>query len=160
MSATLKQIFNNLQGEWKFKRIISNILENSLEKAEGEAAFSKDNMTDSYVFKYQEHGFLQLSSQQKKIKFQRKFIYKYTDAAIEVYFDDGIDKGSLFQKLSLDIDLNKLSGSKHLCKLDTYHSTYRFLSEKEFETCYCVDGPKKGYTITTHYQKIEKTANL
>ena len=45
MSATLKQIFNNLQGEWKFKRIISNILENSLEKAEGEAAFSKDKST-------------------------------------------------------------------------------------------------------------------
>lgn len=150
-----QDVFNNFQGHWAFDRVVLNTHENTEEKASGEAVFTAAGIPDQDRLKYIENGFLQLSSHQKKIKFSRRYLYQRIENAIEVYFDDGIDKGLLFQKLTLDSNSALFKGSEHLCRLDKYNSTYLFLSENEFQTTYTVVGPKKNYTIVTDYRRAK-----
>jgi len=130
-----------------------------MEYAEGKAIFrSGDNLTfKGHLLNYEEFGILKLSELEKSLKFKRNYIYKYFNEEIEIYLDDGLTKGKLFQKLLKRDDGEKCSfdGTEHICRLDKHNVGYIFKNTQEFETYYTIEGANKKIEIETLYKKMK-----
>ena len=74
---------------------------------------------------------------------------------IEIYLNDGLTKGKLFQKLvrKNDEDQNSFVGTEHVCRLDKHNGGYYFKNAEEFETHYTIEGENKKIEIETFYKK-------
>lgn len=126
-------------GKWSIDRDIS-----IYGRVHGEASFARVS-GKSTVLRYFEEVNLHTG------KGHRQYLYKFENDQVNVYFDDGENKGDLFHKLSLDSD-DSATGD-HLCKKDFYRCIYSFISEDSFSIQYTVVGPKKDYTIETVYSR-------
>jgi hypothetical protein len=157
MKSDLLKIFRNLQGNWLINRKINDVKKGKIEFAEGNAIFhpNLNEKGEISVLNYEERGILKLSETGKKLKFKRNYIYKYKNEAIEIYLDDGLTKGKLFQKLLKKGDKSqcKFDGTEHICKLDKHNGEYYFKSMEEFETYFTIESENKKIEIKTSFKK-------
>lgn len=150
-------MFKNLEGDWVLNREIYNIKTGKTELAKGNAVFCGiQNLHNSNrVLEYQETGMLKLTDIKKPLKFSKSYTYKCSDDEIKIYFNDGVSKGKLFQKLKIPNSKTQrlLVGAKHVCNLDTYRGEYCFTSSEEFKITFNVEGPHKKFKIVTTYRR-------
>ena len=139
----IAQIFNSLEGRWHFHRTISNF-----GTVEGEATF-KRSATEKNLLHYREDG--EWISKNGLNKVHREYLYQYQNEKISAYFAEQKDR--LLH--TLEFQKNGLATAKHLCACDLYAATYQFHNPDEFELTYRVEGPKKNYTMTTLFQRLQ-----
>lgn len=154
MTQNLKEIFNNLAGNWSFHRKINDLKANEINKATGNASFSFMDKTDFNTLYYEENGIIALSQTSKSLNFHRKYIYKFQDDAIHIFLNDGVTKGKLFQSLIPSENKNSFTGTEHICRLDKHNGSYFFENEHFFRTKYSVIGTNTNLKIESVYQKL------
>jgi hypothetical protein len=138
----ITSIFRSLEGQWQLTRTISN--KGSMT---GTALFTK---TTPQLLHYREEGVLTLANGTSHNASQ-KYIYRLLDNKISVFVAETPER--LLHDLEFDADV---ATGKHLCLLDCYNATYKFLNEHSFTLTYKVNGPQKDYTIHTLFIKMEK----
>jgi hypothetical protein len=149
----VRNIFENLKGNWNIKRVINDLNLNKSNFANGIASFTQSKF-DIDSLNYIENGKLVLSEENKTINFTRKYIYRIEDNIINIILDDGLTKGKLFQSLISNNDECVLKGSEHICKLDRHNGSYFFIDETNFYIEYTINGPTTNMLIRTDYIKI------
>lgn len=157
MKKELFEIFKNLEGEWSFNRKIYDAINDNNDFASGITVFSFNKYdTNKNILNYEETGILQLSQANKQLNFKRKYVYKYHNEEIEIYLDDGLTKGKLFQKLISKNNQKECSfvGTEHICRLDKHNGQYNFKNNHEFETFFTIEGEHKRIEIATSFKKV------
>ncbi len=149
MESDIKKIFSNLEGDWKLSREIINNNENHTLNAKGIACFIRDLET----FFYEEKGEVLLNDNSKRIKFNRKYIYKLCGEYIDIILNDGLTKGELFQRLYFSDVTSEFEGSEHICRLDKHNGKHIFIDDFSFKTRYTVKGPNTDLIIETLFIK-------
>lgn len=164
MERELLKIFRNLEGEWLLSRKIYDSVSDKTEYAEGIAVFrpATDLHLEGYILDYEETGKLKLTTAQKQLNFKRNYIYKYLNETIEIYLNDGVTKGKLFQKLLRKGDGEQCSfvGTEHICRADKHNGGYYFKNAREFETYFTIEGEHKEIVIETSYKKTDHIADV
>lgn len=157
MERPLLKIFRSLEGQWLISRKINDAVNGKTEFAEGTAVFRAQPgvQVDGEILEYEETGVLTLTDANKQLNFRRNYIYKYADETIEIYLDDGVTKGKLFQRLlqAGDDDQCAFTGTEHICRTDKHNGGYNFKNEGEFETSFTIVGENKKIEINTSYTK-------
>lgn len=149
-----ERIFRNLEGTWQFSRIIRDRIAKTEHYAVGEVVFAKDN-EEPNTLQYLEKGKVNLSDIEKELAFQRKYLFKLKYDEIHIFFDDGISKGKLYQKLIPEEENNgHYIGTEHLCVRDNYEGRYAFPNDREFSILYFIKGPEKNMHIETRFKKL------
>jgi len=137
------QIFNSLEGRWKFSRLITD-----QGSVEGVAYFRRTDDNPNVLFYREEGVFTSLQGIQYDIS--QEYEYRYSEDRIDVLF--ARERNRLLHSLEF-IGPNQASGI-HLCGYDTYCAGYQFHFPDRFELQYVVKGPKKNYQIETRFLKI------
>lgn len=150
----LKDLFDNLIGEWSLNRTIEHVDLYKVETATGIASFTRKEPDESDCLYYEEKGALSLKESEKPINFRRKYIYRIIGDRLDLILDDGATKGQLFQTLTPQEDKSELKGSEHLCRLDRHNGKHYFQDAFHFYTEYTVEGPKTNLLIKTHFRKV------
>jgi hypothetical protein len=86
----------------------------------------------------------------------RDYIYRLEGDELNIYFPE--QPLRLFQQITLSRqqDTGYLhANAYHRCSADDYRSSYCFKSEKDFTIVHRVTGPRKDYTLTTDYRRID-----
>ncbi len=156
----LTKIFKSLSGKWTLNRTIYHIGINQIDKASGIASFTKSNSDEPNSLFYDEIGKLSLHTGSKKINFNRKYKYQLNKDSIEIYLNDGVTKGNLFQTLTPTKNKIDLLGTEHVCNLDKHNGKHIFKDEFSFYTEYTVKGPKTDLQIKTYYDKLIADNNI
>lgn len=141
----VKEIFNNLQGKWKVKRLLSGY-----GTAQGVAVFSLHGKQENYLH-YREDITVKPTQIISPYIAYREYIYIYdpqTNNIIQKFIDN-----KLFCVLNFSISNNTAQG-EHLCELDHYKATYQFTNENIFNVIYNVVGANKNYLIETEYTRL------
>ncbi|KAF2069404.1 hypothetical protein CYY_009278 [Polysphondylium violaceum] len=169
------KIFQSFAGRWRIQRDIvhrtttsigtnsgffsSSDSSNKCMTVNGSATFSpligENNTTVQDAYQYSEEGVLRQPDGQS-FNVSQKYIYKLKDDIISVYFDEKPERilhTLEFKDSSLS---SQVATGHHLCGCDTYDATFHFTSPQEFKIIYTVNGPKKAYTMTTKYFKLEQ----
>lgn len=133
-------IFSLLEGEWQQERTITS----------GGHYTGKANFTrlDEITLIYREEGTLTLEGGYTNTV-HRDYIFKREDDRIGVYFAEKPPR--LFHHLTFDSQA--LAKAEHLCSPDTYQSAYRIINPDSFTISHDVTGPRKNYTMVTHYAR-------
>lgn len=143
-----KPIIDNLflffAGEWSLSREID-----PHGSFEGSAMFTQ---IDDNTLQYEEQGVLQLKEGYTLDDVTKRYLYKFEDEVLVIYFDDGPDKGKLFHRL--EFDEQGLALATHDCPPDVYQAKMHLKSSDAFEIIYDVKGPRKNYKITSLYKKV------
>ncbi|GAM29118.1 hypothetical protein SAMD00019534_122940, partial [Acytostelium subglobosum LB1] len=118
---------------------------------DGQASFTTmTSQDDANSLQYEESGIL-ISNDNAGTPVNQRYIYRYQDDRIHVYFDAVPNDGRLLH--SLDFINSNLATGHHWCPPDTYDATYEFVNPHEFHLTYCVQGPKKNYKMTTVFKR-------
>ncbi|WP_291724989.1 DUF6314 family protein [Bernardetia sp.] len=149
----LKEIFDNLVGNWSFERKIYDRKTQNLDTARGNASFVVSKAETNKLF-YQEKGILLLAKSSKQINFQRKYVYFLENNAIHIFLDDGVTKGKLFQTLIPLESENSFIGTEHICRLDRHNGKYFFKDKSSFTTEYTITGKDSNIEIQSIYLKV------
>ncbi|MEM7618568.1 MAG: DUF6314 family protein [Pseudomonadota bacterium] len=131
-------------GEWSLLREID-----PHGSFEGTATFTPIN---DNTLQYEEQGVLQLKEGHTLDDVTKRYLYKFEDEVLFIYFDDGPDKGRLFHQL--EFDDQGLATATHDCPPDVYQTKMHLKSSDAFKIIHDVKGPRKDYKITSFYRKI------
>ncbi|MEX1013402.1 MAG: DUF6314 family protein [Waddliaceae bacterium] len=135
-------IFRALEGKWNFHRTISNY-----GIIRGVATFKKSAI-ESHLLHYREEGVLKRENGEH-FQVYRDYLYRYKNNRISVFFPEKTER--LLHVLEF-LDATT-AVARHVCSCDVYDATYNFSLEDEFELSYLVNGPSKGYLITTFFTR-------
>jgi len=142
----LKQIQSMLPGEWIFERHISE-----MPVITGTASFTPNGSN----LHYREEVRFPVKTG-KTLNAHREYLYSFENGALNIYFADGKEKGSLFLPLQFE-DVSSLSSltacGSHLCVEDMYEGKFTFNPPDAFSVTYLVKGPNKDYTIESRYTR-------
>ncbi|WP_246801156.1 DUF6314 family protein [Bradyrhizobium genosp. L] len=131
-----------LAGAWSFDRVIEG-----QGTMQGRASFTP---LAGGSLAYREQGTLRLSNG-TELEAAREYVFRESEGGFDVLFKE--DPPRLFHAISLH-GAGELAGeASHLCNLDTYRSSYRFLPDGTFIIRHVVSGPRKDYTMTTAYSR-------
>jgi hypothetical protein len=102
-------------------------------------------------FLYHEQGQLRLADGQL-VDGERRYIFAEHDCGFDVLFAESPPR--LFHRVVLIAAGSSLIGTgSHLCVEDRYDSRYEFRCDGSFVVQHVVRGPRKRYTISTHYAR-------
>lgn len=139
-------------GNWHFTRKIYHA-ETLYAQGEGEAVFMPDESDNKLI--YNESGFIILAENQKQLPFHRSFLYEFEQEKITVFFNDGMDKGKLYQQYIYDKEKQLIqSVCEHLCVADGYDGKYFLTDKNSFRLETRIQGPKKNMFIHTLFRRI------
>lgn len=133
-----------LAGAWSFDRIIEGQA-----TMQGRATFSP---LDTESLAYREQGTLRLPNG-TELQAEREYIFRKCEGGFDVFFKE--EPPRLFHRISLHGAAELTGDASHLCNLDTYRSSYSFWPDGQFTIRHVVSGPRKDYTMTTVYTRIE-----
>ena len=136
-------LLERLVGRWHLKRTYDNgsILI-------GTALITKKS---ELKFDYHEQGVITLNNG-KQLQSSRKYIYKPSSSGFDIYFYENPDE--LFQNIVLkDKNGTLYAEATHFCVKDVYASSYKFITNQQFEINHVVRGPKKSYASKALYLK-------
>ena len=142
-----------LLGSWSLTRSVSDG-----SRLVGQAAFER--LTPESL-DYHEQGILTLANGESFEAF-RRYVFQETASGFSVWFAESPLR--LFHEIVLQPEDSKEivlqpedSGwrgeAEHLCGADLYRSRYHFTGPDSFSIEHRVDGPRKGYTMVTHYNR-------
>ena len=145
------QLFTHLTGVWELKRRLG--IQGQMQGIARFQPWSKD------VLHYQEQGSATFGNS-RQFSTYRTYAYVYDQGTIAVYFWDqkqqqpaGLLHTLQFHRTKTANQLLMATGT-HRCAEDVYKAHYLFVNHKHFQLAYQVDGPKKNYTIQTHFGKV------
>jgi hypothetical protein len=145
------QLLTHLTGAWEIKRRLG-----TQGQMQGTACFQpwrKD------VLHYQEQGSATFANS-RLFSAYRAYAYVYNQGTIAVYFWDQEHQqpAGLFHTLQFHhvkaANQVLMATGIHRCAEDVYKAHYLFVNPKHFQLAYQVHGPKKNYTIQTHFIKV------
>ena len=144
------QLFKQLQGVWKLKRCLG-----TQGHMQGIAHFQTWR---EGVLYYQEQGSATFGSSKALLAY-RAYAYVYDQGTIAVHFWDkerkqpaGLLHTLNFQSTKTTSQVLVATGT-HKCTDDVYKACYTFVSQKNFQLTYQVQGPHKDYTIQTCFSR-------
>ena len=149
------QLFEELSGIWELQRHLGE-----QGHMKGVASFQP---CGEGVLHYQEKGKATFKHSQTFSSY-REYAYVYNQGTIAVHFWDQKHKqpARLLHTLqfhSSKVDSQELVGTgTHGCADDLYHAHYLFMNPQQFRLTYQVQGPRKDYTLTSHFRKITDTS--
>ncbi len=130
-------------GAWSLARHISDD-----SRLNGRATFV-DGMTGSVD--YHEQGALTLPSGET-FEAYRRYVFRPTALGFSVWFVETPLR--LFHEITLTPEAGGWVGQAvHHCGDDEYRSRYDFRTPNHFTINHHVDGPRKAYTMVTHYHR-------
>lgn len=98
---------------------------------------------------YREHGQFRLPDG-RLLDAERRYLFEEIDGGFAVFFVETPPR--LFHRIMLQrAGPNLVGGATHPCADDRYDSRYRFHLDGSFTIEHRVHGPRKRYTILTHY---------
>lgn len=122
-------------------------------QGEGKAVFMPGESDNKLI--YNESGFIILAENQKQLPFHRSFLYEFEQEKITVFFNDGMDKGKLYQQYIYDKEKQLIqSVCEHLCVADGYDGKYFLTDGNSFRLETRIQGPKKNMFIHTLFRRI------
>ena len=138
------QVTAKLAGSWSFDRVIEGQA-----TMQGRATFAP---LGEERLVYREQGTLRLPNG-TELQAEREYVFGKSEGGFDVFFKE--EPLRLFHRISLH-GADELAGdASHLCNLDTYRSSYSFRPDGQFTIRHVVSGPRKDYTMTTVYTRIE-----
>lgn len=140
MIATDPQIY---LGDWDLTRSISSGC-----TASGRARIFS---CDTRHMKYSEDVVLQLQDG-TRIDGSRRYLLDLRPHSLDMIFDDGPGKGTLFQSFVL----GGHAPSRHDCGADCYLSQWTWQSPDIFMVTHAVKGPRKDYFMQTTYKRLAR----
>lgn len=148
----MSEIREFFAGKWCFTREVYQ--EQSLyAKGKGEATFVDNPSTGQVV--YHEVGAIRLIETDNDLSFYRSFLYDFAHEKIKVYFNDGANKGKLYQQYVYQQEKQIIqSVCEHLCVADFYNGVYFLIDQSSFRLETTVKGPKKNIFIRTLFCRI------
>lgn len=73
---------------------------------------------------------------------------------MNVFFNDGLNLGKLYQEYFYHFEQEILKASKpHECMLDIYNGHYKIINNKNYELVTTVKGPKKYFLIVSLFSR-------
>ena len=140
------------EGKWFLERTIFHSNEDRpYGIANGVACFTS---YDKKSLIYKEEGKLSLISTGQEFPFYRSFVYVFEGGQVEIFFNDGVNSGQLYQSYNFDFDNRVLTPSiQHICKDDCYSGIYSIASPSEYKLQTTIKGPKKNFKIETCAKK-------
>ena len=141
------QLFRRLAGRWRQTRTIT-----PGGTYAGEATFVP---IDNDRLQYAEAGCITLGDGQR-LAAHRSYVFALQGARICVYFDEQPPRVFHWLDFSRTTARGVLAEAKahHRCDADDYVSTYTIKSSDAFTVAHRVNGPRKGYVMTTDYVRI------
>ncbi|HLV46421.1 MAG TPA: DUF6314 family protein [Flavobacterium sp.] len=138
-------------GNWNFTREIYNG-KTLYAQGKGEAVFLANESGKELT--YHEKGNITLTDNQTKIPFYRSFLYAFEREKLAVFFNDGMDKGKLYQHYIYNADEQLIqSVCEHLCVADNYDGKYFLTDKNHFRLVTHIHGPKKDTIIHTTFHR-------
>lgn len=144
-----ERVFALMEGAWAVERTIA-----PGGRFSGTATFEREG-DDRLV--YREKGVVDYDNF-GRFTGERSYLYILAADHIEVRFHDGTNAGQHFVDLLFpeapDAGWPIVSArDTHVCRLDNYETSYRFLSPDRFEITYVVKGPAKDYISQSLFQR-------
>lgn len=143
-------VFNSLEGNWKLYRTLSN---NGM--MSGTAAFIRCDLNELF---YRETGLFVPNTNAHTFKVYREYFYCYMKNQIHVFHAENNKPTNLLHTLEFITNSKATfplqAQAHHVCSQDSYQALYSFFAT-QFQLQYKVKGPKKNYTITTIFDRIE-----
>ncbi len=127
----------DFEGCWQLERSISDNMSKTSTQFIGRAELTRDALGLSYA----EKGILTVGD--ITIPAERKYLWRRTTGAIEVFFDDGRPFHSFEPKVSCV--------AEHWCDPDHYKVVYDFHKWPVWQTVWTVIGPRKNYVMSSYY---------
>lgn len=135
-----KGLFPLLKGRWTQRRTI---------KPGGHyTGFAQFEMVDDTTLTYHEEGTLTTDTGYCNIV-HRDYVFKREGDGIAVYFAETPLR--LFHHLTFDSQA--MAKAEHACDPDHYTSLYHFTDATHLTITHQVRGPRKDYTMVTHYAR-------
>ena len=138
------RVTERLAGSWSFDRVIEGQA-----TMQGRATFTP---LGEGSLAYREQGTLRLPNG-TELQAEREYIFRTCESGFDVFFKE--EPPRLFHRISLHGAAELAGDASHLCNLDTYRSSYSFRPDGQFTIRHVVSGPRKDYTMTTVYTRIE-----
>lgn len=137
----LKELFNQLRGEWVLERDIQTPQGNAIFK--GRCVFTE--MDDGRLL-CNEIGTLNLNGNESEAN--RSYIYAYQDNRIVIFYNDPHRQGDVLHELLFQSQGDGYVATHcHLCGQDTYDLTFTMLADSRIQMDYVVKGPQKDYAM-------------
>ncbi len=133
----------DFEGRWRLSRRIEDAKAGSTGVFDGIAVFTRD----AAGLTYEEAGELRLPDM-AGIRASRRYLWRQSDAAIEVLFEDGRD----FHRIDLT---GNVATAWHDCLPDFYEVSYNFSHWPDWRAIWRVKGPRKDYTMISDYHRAE-----
>ncbi|MDU8913621.1 DUF6314 family protein [Aestuariicoccus sp. MJ-SS9] len=131
--------FAEFAGAWTLSRRIEDHRAGATARFEGTARL--DPVEAGLA--YSEEGQLQMPGQ-PPIRAERRYLWVKNGAQVSVFFDDGRPFHSF-------IPGDDTPGAAHWCDPDQYDVAYDFSAWPHWTARWRVHGPRKDYTLTSHY---------
>jgi Family of unknown function (DUF6314) len=145
------QLFKQLRGVWKIERRLG-----TQGHMKGIAYFQP---WGKGVLHYQEQGSTTLGNG-KALASYRAYAYVYDQGNIAVHFWDQQQRQPAGLLHTLQFHSTETTGQTlvatgtHRCTDDVYQACYTFVHHQHFRLTYQVQGPRKDYTIQTHFSRV------
>lgn len=139
----LKNLFNELRGEW--------VLERNIQTPEGNAQFKGHcvftEMDDGRLLCH-ETGTLNLNGHESEAN--RSYIYAYEENRVVIFYNDPHRQGDVLHELFFKPQGGSyVAAHCHLCGQDTYDLTFTMRADSRIQMDYVVKGPHKDYAMQT-----------
>jgi hypothetical protein len=145
-------LFGFFIGQWTLERCIyfnsSGVV---YATAHGEASFISGTRPAELL--YEERGKLKIVNNPVEIAFSRKFRYAFQRGKMNIFFEDGPDKGKLYQQYIWGHDNKLIPDEIHTCGNDIYKGEYHISGAGSFSLDTFIDGPHKDFFIKTLFTK-------
>lgn len=137
----LKNIFNQLLGEWSVERKIQSPEGHGLFK--GACVFTE--MNDGRLL-CEESGMMTLNGHTNEAK--RSYIYAYQNDRIVILYNDPYRKDEVLHELTFEMQGDDYVATHcHLCGNDTYDLKFTLQPDSRIHMNYVVKGPHKDYAM-------------
>ena len=148
------RIFNQLEGNWVFTRIIHG--PEIRAQVTGNAKFIRDSIDNNPSLFYREEG--ELTTNNLTTPIYKEYLYLLSKTNISVYFSNNKEQGNLYHTLEFQDAEKNIETWKatafHLCGQDSYNTEYIFQNKEEkFKIIHTVKGPNKNYTSDTTFER-------
>ena len=138
MTASAKDIFEALKGEWSLDRVYSD--ESTVK---GKMVFTPEG-DDRYLC--EENGINRLGTG-VELEAARKYIYELRAGILTIIYNDPYRMDDVMHELKFDD--KGVARHSHPCSSDLYDLTFIFNSDKRIEMHYVVTGDKKDYSFVS-----------
>jgi hypothetical protein len=150
----MRELYPFFQGDWIMERWIYKNEKIVHARAYGTVQFMSGS---AHQLHYEEKGKLIISGSSSEISFSRKFTYEFQKEGMDVFFADGPDIGTLYQRYIQSQNNKLIPDQIHVCSNDVYQGEYHLFDADSFSLETLIDGPHKDFLIKTSFARNFKS---